>query len=200
MNRSDVEIIEREELYNGFFKMRRYSLKHRTFSGEWSSILSREVFERGGVAAVIPFDPIRDEVVLIEQFRPGPMAAGHSNPWTVEIVAGILEEGETPEALAHRETEEETGGTLQDVIYINNFFMAPGSSSELGHLLCGQIDATNIGGIHGNDDEGEDIRVFSEPATAAFKRVQRGEIASAFSIIGLQWLELNREALRRRWT
>ena len=110
--------------------MCKYSLKHRTFSGEWSSVLSREIFERGGVAAVIPFDPIRDEVVLIEQFRPGPMAAGHSNPWTVEIVAGILEEGETPEALAHRETEEETGGTLQALNYVNNFFNVMGKTEK----------------------------------------------------------------------
>ena len=128
------------------------------------------------------------------------MAAGNATPWMIEIVAGILEAGETPEALAVRETKEETGGSLQDLIHICDFFMAPGSSTEFCHLLCGRIDATDIGGIHGNPEEGEDIRVFAEPAVAAFKRIQRGEIASSFSIIALQWLELNRESLRRRWT
>ena len=121
----------------------------------------------------------------------------------VEISVHVLEEMLLWQLRHHQMSERilhQRRHRLQDLVYVNNFFMAPGSSSELCHLLCGQIDATNIGGIHGNVEEGEDIRVFSEPATAAFKRVKHGEIASAFSIIGLQWLELNREALRRRWT
>ena len=151
-------------------------------------------FPRPSIATDIAIFTIKNDVlsiVLIER---------KEEPFGWALPGGFLRPDENLEDCARRETEEETGGTLQELVYVNNFFMAPGSSSELCHLLCGQIDATNIGGIHGNVDEGEDIRVFSEPATAAFKRVQRGEIASAFSIIGLQWLELNREALRRRWT
>ena len=200
MDRNDVEILEREELYNGFFHMRRYDLRHRMFEGSWSERLSREVFERGPVAAVIPYDPIRDEVVLIEQFRPGPMAADHDTPWMIEIVAGILEDGETPKELVLREAEEETGGSLDALVPICNFFTAPGGSTEFCHLYCGRIDSSKIGGIHGNSDEGEDIKVFAESARKAFTRIERCEIASAFSIIALQWLMLNHKDLRHRWT
>jgi ADP-ribose pyrophosphatase len=200
MNLQDVEVSGIESLYDGFFQMKRYRLRHKMFDGTWSKTVTREVFERGAVAAVVPYDPIEDTVVLIEQFRPGPMAANFQSPWMVEIVAGILESGETPEALAYRETTEETGGQLNEVIPICNFFMAPGSSTEYCHLLCGRIDSRGAGGIHGNADEGEDIRVFVEPASDAFARVTTGEIAGAFSIIALQWLMLNRKNLRARWT
>ena len=200
MTRDDIEILDRESLYKGFFTMNRYRLRHRLFAGGWSPVLSREVFERGPVAAVIPYDPVRDAVVLIEQFRTGPMAAGHSRPWMIDIVAGILEDGETPEALAYRETVEETGCGLTAVERIASFFMAPGGSSEYCTLLCGRVDTDGAGGIHGNDEEGEDIRVFVEPLDAAYARVASGEIASSFSIVALQWLMLNREGLRARWT
>jgi len=199
MNRDDVKVENSEDLYRGFFHMKRYSLRHKKFDGTWSNTISREVFERGPVAAVVPYDPVLDRIVLIEQFRPGPMAAGAENPWMIEVVAGILEPGETPEALAIRETVEETGGELTEILPICAFYMAPGSSTEYCHLLCGRIDSTNIGGIHGHAEEGEDIRVFPEPAEAAFSRVSSGEIDSAFSIIALQWLQLNREDIRRRW-
>jgi len=162
-------------------------------------VLSREVFERDEVAAVVPYDPQRDEVVLIEQFRTGPMALGHGSPWVIEIVAGILEPGETPVELAHRETIEETGRELLDVVPISAFFMAPGGSTEYCHLMCGRVDATDVAGIHGNPHEGEDIRVFAEPLETAYARIARGEISSSFSIIALQWLVLNRDELRRRW-
>ena len=200
MNCEDVEIEKSEDLYRGFFHMKRYSLRHKKFDGTWSPKITREVFERGPVAAVVPYDPVLDRVVLIEQFRPGPMAAGADSPWMIEVVAGILEPGETPEALAMRETIEETGRELSETLPICAFYMAPGSSSEYCHLLCGRIDSTNIGGIHGHAGEGEDIRVFSEPSETAFKRLSNGQIDSAFSIIALQWLQLNREDIRRRWT
>lgn len=200
MDRDDAEILDKEPLHTGFFQMNRYRIRHRLFAGGWSEPLSREIFERGPVAAVVPYDPVRDAVILIEQFRPGPLIAGHATPWVIEVVAGILEDGESPEELAYRETVEETGCTLQDVELVSSFFMAPGSSNEYCHLLCGKVDASGASGIHGNPDEGEDIRVFSEPVDAAYGRIGRGEIASAFSIIALQWLMLNRDEIRRRWT
>ena len=200
MDRSDVKIVETECLYDGFFQMKRYNLHHRMFDGTWSKLVSREVLERDPVAAVIPYGPIRDTVVLIEQFRPGPMAANHPSPWIIEIVAGILEKNESPNELAFRETTEETGGSLSEVVPVCDFFMAPGSSTEYCHLLCGRINFEGMGGIHGHIDEGEDIRVFVESADKAFARITNGEIDSSFSIIALQWLMLNRDDLRRRWT
>jgi ADP-ribose pyrophosphatase len=168
--------------------MKKYSLRHKKFDGSWSDTISREVFERGAVAAVVPYDPVRDRIVLIEQFRPGPMAAGAQNPWMIEVVAGILEPNETPENLATRETFEETGGELTDILPICAFYMAPGSSTEYCHLFCGRIDSADIGGLHGNSDEEEDIRVFSEASEIAFTRVSKGEI-NTFGAVGLNALK-----------
>ena len=199
MNCEDVEIEKSEDLYRGFFHMKRYSLRHKKFDGTWSPKITREVFERGPVAAVVPYDPVLDRVVLIEQFRPGPMAAGADSPWMIEVVAGILEPGETPEALAMRETVEETGRELSEILPICAFYMAPVAPPNIA-IFCAANRSTNIGGIHGHAEEGEDIRVFSEPSETAFKRLSNGQIDSAFSIIALQWLQLNREDIRSRWT
>ena len=200
MNHTDIQIIDTEKLYDGFFCMKRYKLRHRLFDGKWGPVLSREVFEREPVAAIIPYDPKRDTVVLIEQFRPGPMAAKDPSPWTVEIVAGIIEKNESPRELAYRETLEETGGILLDIVPIYNFYTAPGGSSEFCHLLCGHVDSDGISGIHGNTDEGENIKVFVESREDAFSRIETGSIANGFSIIALQWLMLNWENLQRQWT
>ena len=200
MNNKDVEIIREEILFSGFFQMKRYTLKHRLFNGSWSETLSREVLERRPITAVIPYDPILDTVVLIEQFRPGPMANQKGSPWMIEIVAGILDYNETPNELACRETVEETGGNLSELMPICNFYTTPGSSCEYCHLLCGKINSSGMGGLFGNPEEGEDIRVLVEPATEAFDRISSGKIGSSFSIIALQWLLINRDSLRAQWT
>ena len=115
----------------------------------------------------------------------------------IEVVAGFLEPNDTPENLTMRETLEETGGELTDILPICAFYMARGGSTKYCHLFDSKGD---IGGLHGNSDEGEDIRVFSEASGIAFARVSRGEINSVFSIIALQWLQLNYKDIRRRWT
>ena len=94
MTRSDVEIIEKTVCYEGFFRIERYRLKHRLYNGSWSGEIVRELFERGHAAAVLPYDPVRDEVVLIEQFRVGALAAP-GGPWLMEIVAGVIDGDET---------------------------------------------------------------------------------------------------------
>ena len=200
MTRDDVEILSNEPLYEGFFRMNLYRLRHRLFAGGWSPVLDREVFERESVAAVVLYDPVPDAVVLLEQFRTGPMAAGDDNPWMIEIVAGIIEGDESPEDLVRREAVEEAGCEIVDLQFVASFYSTPGGASERCTLYCGRVDSDGVGGLHGKHDEGEDIRVFVEPADEAFRRVKDGNVASAFSVIGLQWLELNREDLRRRWS
>ena len=200
MDHKDVKIISKENLFTGFFQMKRYTLKHRLFNGGWSEKLSREVLEREPITAVIPYDPILDTVVLIEQFRPGPMADKKGSPWMIEIVAGILEYNESPNELACRETVEETGGILSELVPICNFYTTPGSSTEYCYLFCGKINSFGMGGVFGNSEEGEDIRVLVESATKAFDRISSGNIGSSFSIIALQWLLLNRDSLRVQWT
>ena len=193
-----VDILEKTACYQGFFRLDRYRLRHRLFSGVWSRALVREVFERGHAAAVLPYDPMRDQVVLVEQFRIGALEAP-GGPWLLEIVAGIIEPGETPEEVVRREAVEESGCTIQEVIPIYEYLVSPGGTSERITLFCGKVDAARAGGTHGATDEDEDIRVVVMSADAAFAQMQAGKINAAAPIIALQWLWLNRDQVRRRW-
>ncbi len=193
-----VELIERETPYQGYFRIDRYTLRHELFAGGMSEPLTREVFERGHAAAVLPYDPERDAVVLIEQFRIGAYAAGR-DPWLIEIVAGIVEDGETPREVALRELGEEAGLTGDLVEPIGDVMLSPGGTSETIALFCARIDARAANGIHGLADEHEDIRVTTMAFADALAAVERGDVVSAPAIIALQWLALHRDRLRERW-
>ncbi len=195
-----VEIVAHETCYSGFFRMERYRLRHRLFDGSWSRELTRELFERGHAAAVLLYDPRRDAVVLVEQFRIGALAHPEG-PWLQEIVAGVIDDvHETPAEVARREAVEEANCQIQDLIHICDYYVSPGGTSERISLFCGKIDATGVGGIHGLAEETEDIRVTVVPFTEAIAQMQAGTINSAAPIIALQWLQLNHDAMRRRWT
>lgn len=194
----DVEIQDREICYQGFFRMERLRLRHGRFDGGWTPPLVREVLVRGPAVAVLPYDPIRDEVVLIEQFRPGALVAGEP-AWMIEIVAGIAEAGEDIEDVARRETLEETGMTVGTLEPVARYMPSPGGSSETVQIYAGQVDAEGAGGFHGLADEGEDIRVFCLPALDAFKMLDDGVLDTSITLIGLLWLARNRDALRDRW-
>lgn len=198
MDRRDVEITEKQTVYQGYFRIDAYRLRHRLHAGGWSRELRREVFERGHVAAVLPYDPDRDAVLLLEQFRIGAYLADLP-PWQTEIVAGIIDEGETAEAVAVRETREETGRDVLDLVPICRYLSSPGGMTESVALFCGRVDSRNAGGIHGLADEQEDIRVEVVPADAVADLLEGGKIGNAVTIIALQWLLLHRDALRRRW-
>ncbi len=193
-----TEIDEQRTAYSGHFRIDRYVVRHSLFAGGMSAPLSREVFDRGNAAVVLPYDPVRDEVALIEQFRMGAFAAG-IDAWTVEAVAGMVEPGETAEAVARREAVEEAGIVLGRLEPIGRAAVSPGGSSEIVALFCGEADATTADGIHGLADEGEDIRVFVEPADAAIARLGAGGVLNGPTMITLQWLAINRAALRKRW-
>ena len=152
------------------------------------------------MAAVLPYDPVRDAVVLIEQFRAGKMLSGAADPWMIEVVAGIIEDGETPEAMVRREAVEEAGCRIGELETLPAFYTSAGGSSEYAHLFCGRVDSSGVGGIHGLDCEDEDIRVIVEPADRALERLARGGIDSAIAVVALQWLALNRARLRAQWT
>lgn len=173
-------------------------MRHRLFSGEWSPVLTRELFERGHAAAVLPYDPTTDQVVLTEQFRIGALQAP-GGPWLLEIVAGMMETGETPEAVVRREALEEIGCAVGDLVSICDYHVSPGGTSERIHLFCGRVDAAQASGVHGVADEGEDIRVVVMSADDAIAHMQAGKIVSAAPIIALQWLMMNRRALREKW-
>ncbi|NKB57000.1 MAG: NUDIX domain-containing protein [Alphaproteobacteria bacterium] len=199
MDKNDVTLESRDALHDGFFQMDHFHLRHRLFEGGWSPSLSREIMLRAPVAAVIPYDPLTDKVVLIEQFRGGMFAAGDARPWSIEIVAGIIEKDESAESMARRETLEETGCTVGRLEQIMEFYPSPGGCSEHVTVFCGEVSTDGAGGIHGVASEGEDIRVFSETTDAAMAMIQAGEINNSIGVIGVQWLALNRDSLRKRW-
>lgn len=188
-----VKIEAQKTVYQGFFNLKTFKLKHTLFTGGWSEVISRELFQRGDCVAVVLYDPQQDTVVLIEQFRIGALQA--DNPWLVEIVAGAIEAGETATDVAHRESQEEAGCAIQRLIKINEFYTTPGTASEKITLFCGLVDSTGIGGIHGLKEEGEDIRVTVVSLDQALDQLNQNKIQSAIAIIGLQWLALNRKQL-----
>jgi ADP-ribose pyrophosphatase len=194
----DIEILERETCFKGFYKLDRLRLRHRQFSGAMGPELNRELFVRHNAVCVLPYDPARDAVVLIEQFRVGAMHKA-DNPWLLELVAGLIDKDESPEQVAHREAEEEADLTLQQLIPITRYFPSPGGSDELVYLYVGRCDSSNAGGVHGLAEEGEDIRVHVCSLDDALRAVGEGRINNAASIIALQWLALNREEVLRQW-
>ncbi|MBX9895271.1 MAG: ADP-ribose diphosphatase [Nitrosomonas sp.] len=195
----DFVVVEKNVCYQGFFRLEKYHLRHRLFSGEWSALLTREMFERGHAAAVLPYDPVRDEIVMIEQFRPGAIDAP-GGPWLMEIVAGMIETGETAEAVVKRESIEESGCIVTDLIPLYDFLVSPGGTTERIALFCGRVNAAVANGIHGASEEGEDIKVHVVSFDTAMTLLKSGKITAASAIIALQWLALNRDDVRARWT
>ena len=190
--------IDRRLCYSGFFELTEIKLKHDLFDGGESPVLTRELLFRHHAAAVLPYDPVRDEVVLIEQFRIG---AGEdpTGPWLYEIIAGLREPDESAEELVYREALEEADCTITDLIPVHRYYSSPGSSSEQIEIFCARTDTDGLGGIHGIDEEGEDIRVQVVKSETAFEWLDQGRIDSAVPIIALQWFRLNRDAVRRQW-
>lgn len=193
-----VEVVERELCYQGFFSLERVHLRHSLHRGGMSPVLVREILEKGNVVAMLPYDPVADAVVLIEQFRVGAMGNAPS-AWLLEIVAGLMEPGEPPEDVARREAAEEAGLAVRRIEPIARFFATPSKSSELTHLYCGEVDASGAGGVHGLAHEGEDIRVIALRAEQAFALLETGRIDSAWPMIALMWLRRHRARLRRAW-
>jgi ADP-ribose pyrophosphatase len=194
-----VQILDKTVCYNGFFRIERYRLRYELFRGGWSRELTRELFERGHAAAVLPYDPVLDAVVLVEQFRIGALEAP-GDPWLLEIVAGVIDKpDETPEDVARREAVEEANCYLQDLVHICDYFVSPGGTSERISLFCGKVDAMGVGGVCGLEEEAEDIRVTVVPFSEAIAQFQAGNIRSAAPIIALQWLQLNHDQLRAQW-
>jgi len=193
-----VEVIDKRTVFEGHYRIERYHLRHTLHAGGMSETLSRELFERGQVAAVLPVDPVRDEVILIEQFRIGPYAVGW-DPWLLEGVAGIIEDEESPEDVARRETLEEAGCEIIDLVPVMRYISSPGACSETVALYCGRVDTSGAGGVHGLADEGEDIKVMVYPVAKAIGLLDSGRIVNAKTIIALQWLALNYTDLKRRW-
>lgn len=194
----DVEVLWRETAFRGYLRVERLRLRHRLYAGGMGGELAREVIQRGDAVAVLPYDPVRDQVVLIEQFRVGPYVRGDA-PWQIEIVAGIVEGDEASAAVAYREAREEAGLDLAELTHVLDYYSSPGVMSEHIAVFVARIDASGAGGVHGLDEEGEDIRVLTLGFDEAIAALAAGRIKASPAVIALQWLALNRDALRQRW-
>jgi ADP-ribose pyrophosphatase len=199
MAEPDFEVLERTVAFQGHFRIERYKLRFRRYRGGLSRVLTRELFERGHAAAVLPYDPERDTVVLLEQFRVGALGAP-GRPWCLEPVAGVIEAGEAASDVAHREALEEAGLALSALLPICDYLVSPGGTSERVSLFLGRIDSTKAGGVHGLADEGEDIRSLVLPFEQAWQEMTARPVAVASLLIAMQWLALNRERVRWEWS
>ncbi|HCN0311169.1 TPA: ADP-ribose diphosphatase, partial [Escherichia coli] len=147
---------------------------------------------------LLPFDPVRDEVVLIEQIRIAAYDTSET-PWLLEMVAGMIEEGESVEDVARREAIEEAGLIVKRTKPVLSFLASPGGTSERSSIMVGEVDTTTASGIHGLADENEDIRVHVVSREQAYQWVEEGKIDNAASVIALQWLQLHHQALKNEW-
>ncbi len=194
----EYKILEKSLLHAGFLKVNSYRLRHRLFAGGWSEALVRERVEPLRASSVLLYDPQQDQVVLIEQFRIGALESD-KHPWLLEIIGGHIGADETPEDVAYRESLEEAGCEVLDLLPICEFLVTPGTSGERNYLYCARVDATQAVGIHGIEEEGEDIRVEKMAFVDAMAEIYSGRINSTTGIISMQWLALNREQLQQRW-
>lgn len=196
----DVEIIAEETGFSRHLRVDVVRFRHRLFAGGWSGERVFDVVRRGRAAAIVLYDPDRDCVVLIEQFRLPALYGGRS-PWQIEAVAGLVDnDGETPEQVARREAREESGlDPIGALVPIQTVLPASGAYDEAVSLFCGRVDSQGAGGIHGLAEEHEDIRVVVKTITEVEVMLDAGQIDSAHTVICLYWLLRHRDRLRRHW-
>lgn len=197
-NSKDLEILDKTTVFQGFFRIELYTMRHRLFAGGWSEPMQREIFERGHAAAVLPYNPITDEVVLIEQIRIG-AAASSASPWLLEIIAGMIDTDETARQVAIREAEEEAGIVLTELLPMLNYLSSPGGTTERIQLYVGKLTQAVTSGVFGLAQEHEDIKVHVLPRTKALQLLAEQKIDNAATVIALQWLALNLDKVKQAW-
>lgn len=194
----DVETLQKETVFKGYFQVDRYTLRHKVTSETWSAPVSREIFERGHAAGMLPYDPVLDRVILVEQFRAGALSAGYT-PWLLEVPAGIIDNGDDAAETARRETKEETGCTALRMELIADYLVTPGGSSESLALFCVEVDSREALDHAGLPEEGEYIRIHDVSRQQALDWLKAGQIHNSTGMIALQWLALHGDEIRKKW-
>jgi ADP-ribose pyrophosphatase len=191
---ADVRLIDRRLVYSGFFDLEVLHLQHRRFDGSMSDVVSREVLHIPNAAAVLPYDPRSDRIVLIEQFRCATMRHPEG-PWLLETVAGLMEAGEEAEATARREI----GLAARRMEPIGVYIASPGAVTERTTVFIAEVDITRAGGVHGLATETEDIKSHVVALETALDWLEGGRIVAANAIMALRWLQVHGAALKERW-
>lgn len=202
-HQKDVEILDKRTVFQGFFQINEYKMRHRLFRGGWSEVVTREMFERGHAVVVLPYDVNSDQLVLVEQIRLGAKPSSQS-PWLLEAVAGMIgkdEQGddENLEQVARREALEEAGLSLGRLEPMLSYLSSPGGTTERIHLFLGELTAPVHPGIFGLAEEHEDIRVHVVTRNDAMALLAAGKIDNAATVIALQWLELHHSKISAAW-
>lgn len=196
MTTKPFEITQRDDIYQGFSSLCNLTLNIQKYDGSWMQGFSRELVERPEAAGVLLFDPIKEVCVMIEQFRIGAVNKVDS-PWLLEVVAGIFDKDDEPaESLIRRESIEEANCTIIDAIPMCQYLASPGYTNELLHLYLGFVDSTDAGGVHGLEEEHEDIQVTNYSVDEMRALYEAGKINNGMTLISVQWLLLNYEKAR----
>ena len=195
----DVKILKKEVLYKKFFEVDEFSFRYPEFRGGVSSVVSREVMERGNAAGILLYDPDADKLVFVRQFRSAVYLRG-DDPWTIECVAGMIDhENETPKDVVVREAFEEAGAVAEDVEEIMSYYPSPGACTEKIWLFCGKTDASRLPEYAGLESEAEDIKVLTVPFDEAVGMMKNGKINNALTLLALQWMVQNKARLLEKW-
>jgi len=192
------ELVRKDALYDGYFRADRWHVRYQRHDGDWSDEHGLEIFDRGHAVCVLPYDPLRDAVVLIEQFRAA-AAPTTDPPWLIEAVAGATKPGEEPAEVARREAMEEAGLELGRLHHVMRFLPSPGAVTEELHVFIGEADSSQADGHHGLADEHEDIKVHVVGLADALAMIDDGRIVAANTVIPLQWLALHKAELLAAW-
>lgn len=193
-HRADVEVTGEKIGFSGFFTLAVVRLRHRLFNGGWSAEIDREMFVKTEASAAVLYDPEHDLIGLVEQFRAGAMES-EFGPWCLEVVAGMLEPGEHPDDLIRREIKEEAGLVPTALHKITEYYSTPGACNEKIHLYCAEVNLEGAGGVHGLAYEHEDILLTVYPAVDVFAAMLNSRMNNAATLLGLQWLALNRDKI-----
>lgn len=197
MREKNFKILAKELIHSGFCHLEKFTLQNKLFSGAWSLPYTRELLLKPKVAAALPYDPVLDRVILIEQFRVGALD-DEDSPWLLEVVAGIMDRAsETSlEQLIRRELYEEAGVKAQELLHICDYWVSPGASTEKVKLFCAKVDSTKAPAFCGISEENEDIKVHVLSREEVFVWLQKGKIKNSAAIIAVQWLALNWQKLK----
>ena len=186
----DYRVESKETLFQGFFRITRTVVTHRLFGGGWSAPLKRELFQRGDAVGVLLYDPNNHLIGLVEQFRIGAQR-DRFGPWQYEVVAGMIDAGQTASEVALKECHEEAGLAVQELVPICDYLVSAGGTDEKMHLYCGLVDLRDRAGIFGLDTEGEDILLQVWTYDEVMQARSEGLLNSAAVTIALLWLQLN---------
>ncbi|MBW4966207.1 NUDIX domain-containing protein [Pseudoalteromonas sp. CR1] len=196
----DVSVKPVKNLYKGFFQVDLYQFEHALFAGGKSKLISREILERGDAIAVLPYDPVSDTVLLIEQIRIGAIKSKHS-PWLLECIAGMTDGSDDYESVVKKEAYEEAGLNLTELEFMLSYLSSPGGTTERLHLYLARADLSEVeSGVYGLETEGEDIKTHVLSVDDALARLNNGEMDNAATVICMQWLALNHEKMKHKWT